>query len=443
VDISSPSIVKDSAKCILCGKCVRVCEEVQSVAAIDFTKRGSKTVITPAFNEFMNVSSCVNCGQCTTVCPTGALIETDNISRVMNAFEDEGKVVVVQHAPAVSVTIAEEFGLDASKDVTGVITAALRTIGFDKVFDTSFSADLTIMEEASELVGRLEKGENLPVITSCSPAWIKYAETFFPEFLKNVSSCKSPQGMLGAIIKSHWSKKSEVNPENIFSVAIMPCTAKKFESNRKELVKNRIADVDAVLTTREFIKLIKMHGIDLKKLESSIPDLPFGERTTAGKLFAVTGGVTEAAIRSAYFLLNETSPEDVVVEGVRGLDGRKDITVKIGGIELKGAVVSGLGNAKKILNEIKRGETDIHFLEIMSCPGGCINGGGQPIGAETDKIVNRMKHLYAIDKVESVRESHKNSSVIALYEDCLGAPGSETAHELLHTSYESREGILK
>jgi NADH-quinone oxidoreductase subunit G/NADP-reducing hydrogenase subunit HndD len=369
-------------------------------------------------------------------------VEHNHIKEVVNALNDPNKTVVVQHAPAISVSLAEEFGLKAGNDISGIMTSALRKIGFNRVFDTGFAADLTIMEEATELITRIKNGETLPMITSCSPAWIKFAETFYPEFLPNISTCKSPQQMLGAVIKKYWAEKENIKPENIFSVAVMPCTAKKFEAQRPEMSVNGVADIDAVLTTRELSKLIKMYGIDIHNLEPEINDIPFGTRSSAGKLFGGSGGVMEAALRTAHYLLTGKDLNKFKIQPVRGLDGVKEFKFKIGELELGGIVLSGLMNARKVLDEIKNGRNDIHFIEIMSCPGGCINGGGQPTGINKDNVAARLQALYNIDMVESVKASHKNKAVNDLYEEYLGSPNSEKAHELLHTYYTKRE-VLK
>lgn len=438
VDASSLSIVRDPAKCILCGKCVRVCEEVQRVAAIDFIGRGSRTKIGTAFDEGLNVSSCINCGQCITNCPTGALTEKSNVKEVLDALLDPDKIVVAQHAPAVSVTLGEEFGVPAGTDVIGVMTAALRRLGFDRVFDTGFTADLTIMEEGSELVHRLTTGGKLPMLTSCSPGWIKFVETQYPDFIGNLSTCKSPQQMMGAIIKTHFAKRENIDPAKIFSVSIMPCTAKKFEAGRPEMGRGGLADVDAVLTTRELADIIRMAGLNLTELDPDTADTPFGERTTAGKLFGATGGVMEAAIRSAYFLVTGKELENLEVKAVRGLDGVKEARVQVGDLNLGVAVASGLGNASKLLDQIRAGRNDLHFIEVMTCPGGCINGGGQPIGVSAGAVRARMQALYNIDAKEQVRLSHHNESVKRLYDEFLGKPLGETSHHLLHTHYAER-----
>lgn len=442
LDLSSASLIRDPEKCILCGRCVRVCEEVMGVSAIDFINRGSKTVIGTTFDQGLNTSSCVNCGQCIMVCPTGALSEKKHFPEILDAINNPDKHVVVQYAPAISVSIAEDFDFKAGTDVNGKLNAALRSIGFNKVFDTTFSADLTIMEEGTELINRIQNGGKLPLITSCCPAWVKYAEEFSPDFIDNISSCKSPQQMLGAVLKSYYAKKNNIDPKNIYSVAIMPCTAKKFEGQRDEMTNNGYSDVDAVLTTRELSELIKTFGIDFKNLEPELTDSPHGIRSSAGKLFGVSGGVMEAAIRTAYYKLTGEELMNFKVNSVRGLDGRKEAKVKINDMELGVAVVSGLANAKVLLDEIKNGRNDIHFIEIMACPGGCIGGGGQKIDADENAIRERMKALYIIDEKETLKVSHKNPEVIELYNSFLGEPNSHKAHELLHTTYQKRKVLI-
>jgi iron-only hydrogenase group A len=441
LDTSSPSIVRDPAKCILCGKCVRVCEEVQSVAAIDFIGRGSKTKVGTAFDEGLNVSSCVNCGQCITICPTGALTEQSQIKEVLDALNDRNKVVVVQHAPAVSVSLGEEFGIAPGADVVGAMTTVLRRLGFDRVFDTGFTADLTIMEEGSELVHRLTNGGKLPMMTSCSPGWIKFVETYYPDFIGNLSTCKSPQQMMGAVIKSYFAEREGIDPSRIYSVSVMPCTAKKFEAGRPEMGREGTADVDAVLTTRELAKIIRMRGLNLADMPPDTADTPFGERTTAGKLFGATGGVMEAAIRSAHYLVTGKELGNLEVQAVRGMSGVKEARVGIDGMELGVAVVSGLGNACRLLDQIRAGRSDLHFIEVMTCPGGCVGGGGQPIGSNAAAVRARMQGLYTIDAQEPVRTSHHNEAVQRLYAEFLGKPLGEKSHTLLHTHYAKR-GVL-
>ena len=441
-DISSPSIIRDPEKCILCGKCVRMCEEVQGVSAIDFVQRGSKAYVGTAFNQGLNVSSCINCGQCILVCPTAALSEHKYVDEVLQALADPEKVVVVQHAPAVSVSIAEEFGFKPGTDFDGKMVAALRRAGFDRVFDTSFTADLTIMEEGSELVHRVQNGGPLPMFTSCSPGWIKFVEEFYPEFAPNLSTCKSPQQMMGAIIKTFFAQRENLDPKKIVSVSIMPCTAKKFECERPEMGRDFVADVDYVLTTRELAELFRIAGVDPAAIEPEPPDTPFGERSSAGKLFGASGGVMEAAVRSAYFLLTGDELKEYKIQELRGMKGSKELRVKIGDLEVGAAVVSSLGQAKKLMAEIKAGRSDIQFIEVMTCPGGCINGGGQPIGADLEAIKSRMNALYQIDRDERLRVSHKNEWVQRLYTEFLGKPLGHKSHELLHTHYHQREVLL-
>lgn len=438
-DLSSPSITRDPDKCILCGRCVRVCEEVMGVSAIDYIGRGSKSLIGTSFNKGLNTSSCINCGQCIMVCPTGALSEKAHLNEIQMALNNPEKKVVIQYAPAISVSIAEEFGLKPGRDLNGVLNAALRKIGFSHVFDTSFSADLTIMEESAELISRVTKGETLPLITSCCPAWVKYAEEYAEDFLPNLSSCKSPQQMMGAVIKTYFAEKIETAPEDIYSVSIMPCTAKKFEAQREEMTHQGITDVDAVITTRELAQMIRLYGIDLNNLEPELTDSPLGIRSSAGKLFGGSGGVMEAALRTAYYKLTGEELTEFKITAVRGLKGRKETQVEIGNLTLGVAVVSGLQNAKDLLDEIRDGRNDIQFIEIMACHGGCIAGGGQHIGAEEEAIRARIKALYAIDEADTVKVSHKNPEVIELYREFLGDPLSHKSHELLHTSYEKRE----
>ena len=439
IDNSSPSLVRDQSKCILCGRCVRTCEEVMGVACIDFAQRGSKSTVGTAFNDGINTSSCVSCGQCIMVCPTGALSERDYSRPVLNALTDKQNYVVVQHAPAVSVTLGELFGIKPGKDVDGLLVAALRRMGFKKVFDTSFTADLTIMEEGSEFVQRATQNGVLPMLTSCSPAWINFVEEFYPEFIPNLSTCKSPQQMMGALVKSYFAERENIPASKIVSVSIMPCTAKKRESEREEMLNDeRIPDVDYVLTTREIARMIREFGIDLNSLTPEKPDIIMGERSSAGKIFGVTGGVMEAALRSAHFLITGKEMRELVLREVRGLDGIKEAEFEIAGMKLKVAVVNGLANARIILNDIKKGLRSYHFIEVMSCPGGCIAGGGQPIFTDPDRIRARMQALYDIDKKDSLRLSHHNQQIQELYKVYLGKPLGEKSHHLLHTKYKPR-----
>jgi len=438
MDVSSPSIIRDPEKCILCGRCVRVCEEVQGVSAIDFVARGSKAYVGTPFDKGLNVSTCINCGQCIVVCPTGALSERSHLDAVIAALADPEMYVVVQHAPAVSVSLAEEFGVKPGQVVDGMMVAALRRIGFKRVFDTSFTADLTIMEEGSELIHRIQNGGKLPMLTSCSPGWIKFVEQEFPDFIPNVSTCKSPQQMMGALIKSFFAQREKLDPAKIVSVSIMPCTAKKFECGRPELTQREIPDVDYVLTTREAGQLLRRFGIDLLSMTPEGADTPFGERSTAGKIFGATGGVMEAAVRTVYFILTGSELTDLKIQPLRGLKGCKELHVDINGLNVGAAVVSGLGNARRMLEEFRAGRSDIQFLEVMTCPGGCIAGGGQPIGADQEAVKARMQALYKIDRDEKLRTSHGNESVQRLYKEYLVAPLGEKSHHLLHTHYHPR-----
>ncbi len=440
LDTASPSITRETSKCVLCGKCVRVCEEVQGVAAIGFIGRGAETIVGTVFNQGMNVSSCINCGQCTLVCPTGALHEQREITRVVEALRDPNKIVVAQHAPSVSVSIGELAGLPAGQDADGAMVTALRRLGFNQVFDTSFSADLTIMEEASEFVHRVKHGGILPMFTSCSPAWIKFVETFYPDFIPNLSTCKSPQAMMGAVIKSYWAERQKVKPENIFSVSIMPCTAKKFEASRPEMARHGVRDVDAVLTTRELARLFKQHNLNLADLPPSKPDSPFGERSTAGKIFGASGGVMEAALRTAYNMITGKEAASPDFREIRGMQGIKEYRINVAGIDVGVAVVNSLSNARKLMDAIKQGRNDLHFVEVMSCPGGCVGGGGQPLGPTKAAIRTRLDKLYEIDASETTahRMSHHNEEVKRLYEEFLGTPLGPMSHELLHTHYHER-----
>ncbi len=441
LDRASASLVRDPDKCILCGRCVRTCEEVMGVACIDFINRGSKSYIGTAFDKTLNTSSCVNCGQCIMVCPTGALSEKSHFPELNSMLNNPEKTVVVQYAPAISVSLAEEFNLDPGTDINGIMNAALRKIGFKYVFDTTFTADLTIMEEAAELVSRIENGDTLPMITSCCPGWIKFAEQFYPDMLPNLSSCKSPQQMMGSVIKSYWAEKSNIKPDDIYSVSVMPCTAKKFEAQREEMTHKGITDVDAVLTTRELGQLIRMYGIDINNIAPEGTDSPLGFRSSAGKLFGATGGVMEAAIRTAYHMLTGKELVRFKIETLRGFEGCKEAQLTIDDLTVNVAVVNGLANTRKLLDKINKGEKNYHFIEVMACPGGCINGGGQHIGATEEAVKSRMKALYDIDDKETIKVSHKNPEIIKLYEDFLGKPNGHKAHELLHTYYSKREVV--
>lgn len=444
IDDLSPSIVRDNNKCVLCRRCVNMCKNIQTVSAIDTVNRGFKTQIACAFEKSLNAVSCVNCGQCIAVCPVGALREKDSTDEVWSALADSGKHVVVQTAPAVRAALGEEFGMEMGTPVTGKMVAALRRLGFDKVFDTDFAADLTIMEEGTELISRIKNGGKLPMITSCSPGWIKFCEHNFPDMLDNLSSCKSPHEMFGAVIKSYYADKAGIAPKDIYVVSVMPCTAKKFEAKREELSVNGLADVDAVITTRELAKMIKQAGIRFDKLPDEKFDVPFGEEATgAGVIFGATGGVMEAAIRTVADILDGTSHKDVDYEAVRGLEGIKLASVEAGGRKIRAAVAHGLGNARALIEKVKSGEVSVDFIEIMACPGGCVNGGGQPIvpssvRMDADIRAERAKAIYSEDKSLPLRKSHDNPYIKQLYDEFLGEPCGHKSHDLLHTHYTAR-----
>jgi iron-only hydrogenase group A len=443
LDHSSTSIVRDPEKCILCGRCVRVCEETIGVSAIEYINRGSKTLIGTTMQKGLNTSSCVNCGQCIMVCPTGALTEKNQTHIVQDALQQKDKTLVVQYAPSISVSIAEEFGMAPGTDINGLLNAALRKMGFKYVFDTTFGADLTIMEEASELIQRITEGKTLPMFTSCCPAWVKYIEEFAPDFIDNLSTCKSPQQMTGAVIKSYFAEQSNLKPEDIISVSIMPCTAKKFEMQRETMGRNGVKDVDIAITTRELIELIHLHGIDMKTIQPEITDSPMGVRSSAGKIFGATGGVMEAALRTAYKKITGEELVDFKINAVRGFEGRKEAKIKINDdLEVGVAVISGLGNVRALLDEIRNGKNDVHFIEVMTCPGGCVAGGGQRIGVDRSFIEARTKSLYDIDDRETIKVSHKNPEIIELYDNYFGHPLSHKSHELLHTCYMERDVLL-
>ncbi len=445
IDDLSHSIVRDSSKCILCGRCVNTCKKVQEIGILDFTNRGFKTEVAPAFNKSMAESPCIYCGQCINVCPVAALREKSDIERVWDAIEDPDTHVLVQTAPAVRAALGEEFGLPIGTRVTGKMVAALRRLGFDKVFDTNFGADLTIMEEGHELLDRIQNGGKLPMITSCSPGWVRYCEFYYPEFLENLSSCKSPHQMLGAVLKSYYAELNNLDPEKIFVVSIMPCTSKKTESAREEMEVNGLRDVDAVLTTRELGKMIKQARIKFMNLPNEEYDEIFGEYTGAGVIFGATGGVMEAALRTVADVLTGEDLNEIDYNDVRGVaEGIKEATVKIGDNEIKVAVAHGTANAGKLLEKVKAGEADYHFIEIMGCSGGCVNGGGQPhVDAKTREEIDiraeRAKALYEEDTIKEYRKSHKNPMIKKIYDEFLEKPNSHKSHELLHTHYHARE----
>ena len=458
IDMFSPSIIKDDSKCIRCQRCVRTCAELQGVNALTVAHKGDQMKISTFFEKPMNDVVCTNCGQCVNHCPTGALVEKNYIEEVWEAIANPNKHVVVQTAPAVRIGLGEELGLKPGERVTGKMVAALKRLGFDSVLDTDFTADLTIMEEGTELLTRLkkalvdkDKNVKLPMATSCSPGWIKYIEHMYPEYLDNLSTCKSPQQMFGALAKTYYAKARNIEPENIVSVSIMPCTAKKFEANRPEMHDSGYRDVDYVLTTRELAILIKQAGLDFEKLEPAKYDRLMGESTGAGVIFGATGGVMEAALRTAYELVTgrEVPFDNLNITAVRGMEGVRKATIKIenpleewaflDGVELKCAVAHGLVNAKKVMESVKKGEADFHFMEVMACPGGCLGGGGQPIPTNPEIRRKRTEAIYAEDADLSIRKSHENPEIQKIYKDFLVEPLGEKSHHLLHTKYTKRE----
>jgi NADH-quinone oxidoreductase subunit G/NADP-reducing hydrogenase subunit HndD len=455
LDESSPSIVRDASKCILCRRCVTVCNEVQELGIINPQNRGFKTEIGPALELPLNSVNCSNCGQCTIVCPVGALYEKDATKSVWEAIFDENKRVVIQTAPAIRAALGEEFGYEPGTLVTGKMVSALRDIGFDDVFDTNFAADLTIIEEGYEFLSRVEnalkgKTSSLPMITSCSPGWIKYVEHDFPQYLDHISSCKSPHMMLGALAKAYYPEIKDVKPENIFVVSVMPCTAKKFEISRPEMMNNGLKNVDAVLTTRELASMIKEAGIDFKSIGDDKFDDPLGLSTGAADIFATTGGVMEAALRTVYEVVTgrEVPFNKLRVEPIRGLEKIKTADIKIenplddykflDGITVKVAVTSGLSGAKKLMKEISEGKSPYHFIEVMGCPGGCISGGGQPRPSDKDTVRKRTEAIWREDEGKEYRKSHDNPAIKKIYEDYLEKPLGHKSHELLHTKYTKR-----
>jgi len=438
IDSSSYSVVRDPNKCILCRRCVDVCNSVQAVGAIGPVHRGFDTVIAPAYDAELAEVACAMCGQCINHCPVGALYEKDAISDVWEALADPTKHVAVQVAPAVRVALGEEFGMEPGQIVTGKLAAALRRLGFDVVFDTNFSADLTIMEEGYELIDRIQNGGVLPQITSCSPGWIKYIEHFYPDLLPNLSTCKSPQQMMGALIKSYYAEKSGVDPANIVSVSVMPCTAKKFECERPEMTDSGFKDVDHVLTTRELAKMIREAGIEFNALPEEGFDSPLGAGTGAAVIFGATGGVMEAALRTAYEVLTGKELKKLDFEAVRGMEGIKQATVAVGDLPVKVAVAHGLSNAKALMEKVKAGEADYHFIEIMCCPGGCIGGGGQPVPTNSEIRKKRAEAIYREDRGLPLRKSHENPEVQEVYREFLVKPLGEKSHHLLHTHYTPR-----
>ena len=441
IDNSAAHMYRDNNKCILCRRCVAVCSKVQGIGVIGANERGFKTYIGSAFDMGLGETSCVSCGQCIAVCPVGAISEKDYTKPVLEAIANPDKTVLVQTAPAVRAALGECFGLPIGTNVEGKMVAALRRLGFDKVFDTDFSADLTIMEEANEFIDRVKNGGVLPMITSCSPGWVKYCEHYFPDMTENLSTCKSPQQMFGAMAKTYYAEKMGLDPKDIVMVSIMPCTAKKYEIGRDDQSAAGVPDVDYALTTRELGRMIERAGINFNALPDEKFDEPLGISTGAGVIFGATGGVMEAALRTAVYTL--TGENVIDLPEVRGTEGIKEATYKVGDLDVKVAVASGLANAKELLEKVQKGEADYQFIEIMGCPGGCVNGGGQPqqpmnIRNFVDIRAERAKVLYDIDASMPIRQSHENPAIKEVYETYLGEPGSHKAHEILHTSYVKR-----
>lgn len=440
IDLANKSIVRDLNKCIMCRRCETACNVVQTVGVLSGVGRGFNAVVGPADLMPLDETKCTFCGQCVTVCPVGALTAMSSRYPVWQLLNDKSKTVVVQTAPAVRVAIGEEFGMDPGSIATGKLVTALRMLGFDAVFDTDFAADLTIMEETTEFIERVKKNENLPILTSCCPGWVKFFEHQFPELIYMPSTARSPQQMFGAVAKSYYAEKIGVKREDMIVVSIMPCLAKKYEAARDELKTEDIPDVDIVLSTRELADMLKEAGIALDTLKESDYDNPLGESSGAGVIFGASGGVLEAALRTAADWLSGEDVKEIDFTAVRGLEGVKEATVNVAGLELKAAITSGLGNARKILDKIQRGEAEYHIIEIMACPGGCLNGGGQPYSAHDSTILEKRKDaIYTDDKNSKIRKSHQNPDIIKLYDEYLKEPGSHRAHELLHTEYTPRK----
>ena len=444
VDDKSPAIVRDFNKCVLCRRCVSTCKKVQSVGAIDCTNRGFTSAISTTYDCSLNDVDCTFCGQCIQSCPTGALREKEYINEVWDKINDKDSYVVVQTAPAVRVALGEEFGMKIGTNVKGKMVTALKQIGFDKVFDTNTGADFTIMEEANEFVERLTNGGVLPMITSCSPGWVRFAEKNYPELLDHLSTCKSPHQMFGAIVKSYFAKKYDLDPKKIVMVSVMPCIAKKYEASREEMEVDGLRDVDYVLTTRELARMIRQANIDFENLEDSNFDDPMGEATGAGAIFGTTGGVMEAALRTAADTLEGKDLKEIEYKEIRGEKGIKEATLNIAGKDVKIAVASSLANARKIMDQIKDGKCEYHFIEIMACPGGCVMGGGQPIKdsktrATVDVRKLRADSLYSIDEKSVIRKSHENPALKQIYKEFFEKAGSHVAHKYLHTSYSKKE----
>ncbi len=441
LDLSSPSIARDPNKCILCGDCVRMCSEIQGVGAIGFANRGANSIVTPCFGREIATVECVDCGQCTKVCPTGALTIKSDTDDVLKMIQDESKYVVAAIAPAVRVAIGEEFGMESGANAVGKLIATLKLMGFDAVYDVSYSADLTIVEEATEFLHRVDKGENLPMFTSCCPAWVKFMEQYYSDYAANLSTCRSPQQMLGSLAKEMLPGMLGKDRKDIVFVSVMPCTAKKFEAKRPEFKSAEEPDVDYVITTHELSRLIKEEGIMFAEMEPEAFDMPYGFNTGGGIIFGNSGGVSEAAIRYAGEKLTGKKSEDYIIREVRGEEGIREVEYDFNGTKVKMAVVSGLGNAREVMNNIKAGKAQYDFVEMMACPSGCINGGGQPVSADRLVRKKRTEALYRTDKMLQLHKPQENPYIKDLYDTLLGVPGSSTAHDLLHTHYHARSRI--
>lgn len=440
-DPSSAAVVRDPGKCILCGRCVRMCKEKIGVSTFDFIGKGMKTVVGPTFNNKLNVSNCIACGQCIMVCPTGALHEKDNISQVQEALQNPDKFVVVQISPTVSVSLADEFNVKAGKELDGLLVATLRKMGFNKIFKTAFAADMMVMQTVEEMVQRLEKGERMPMFSSDCPSFVKFMEEYHQDLLPNLSQSKSPQQIMGSLIKHHYARQQKVKAENIYSVSLMPCTAKKFEAQREENTHKGISDVDTVLTTRELARLIRLYGLDIQQVAPEMADNPFTIRSSAGKIVGTSGGVAEAVYRSLYYRMTGKNLVNFKVAQMRGNKNVKEIHTKIGKQKIGIAAVNGLQNARELIRQIQAGRDDLHFIEVMACPGSCIAGGGQPITKNQEALKARMKTLYDIDEKESIKVSYKNPAVVELYGKYTGKE-KDSFQEKLKTTFQPRDVLL-
>ena len=441
-DNSSPAIVRNPNKCILCGDCVRVCSEIQGMGVLDFAFRGSRLQVMPAFNRKMSETNCISCGQCAAVCPTGAITIKKDIDKVWEAIYDKKKRVIVQIAPAVRVALGEEFGLPAGENVLGKLVAALKMVGFDHVYDTTLGADLTVMEESKEFLKRLENGGPFPMFTSCCPAWVKFMEQYYPEHLSWLSTTKSPQQVMGALIKSYFAPSYGINPAGIFSVSVMPCLAKKIEARREEMTTKGVSDVDTVISTRELVQLVELYGIDVQNVESQQPDSPFDIRSSAGKLFGVSGGSSEALARTLHYMNTDTELDNFKIAELRSSSGIREFKLTTGKQEFVFVVLSGMKSIHSFMAELINGNVRADYVEVMACPGGCVNGGGQPFAMDPKEIRQRTKSIYELDEADVVKSSHKNPVVKSVYDDFLKEPCGELAQKFLHTSYYKRDVLL-